>query len=201
MINTPEQIEGGRSDNYSTTYCSNIAEAKKLYEAAKNRLLAVNKWGQICDTLLTADFTLCDGSGNPVNRPIKEGDHFRINIGPVGTEAGDGYDWVQVERIQIQEDDAKDSEWTSVRVRPATNPLNKESTTAHFFSDKATSTFTVRRTACDVIAEIHGRNERPNTTTNAITDTLRNQVVAGLAVSFFSDAQWKALANALVDKR
>ena len=52
----------------------------------------------------------------------------------------------------------------------------------------------IQREGKKVRAEIHGRNEKPNTSGNTI-DSLRNTFVAKLAKAAFSDVQWKDLCK------
>ncbi|HZG99576.1 MAG TPA: hypothetical protein VEY32_00775, partial [Flavisolibacter sp.] len=55
----PQQETGNKSDTEAIKECSNIDEAKMLFQLAKDRLLDVNSWHQTAGAL-TADFQLCD---------------------------------------------------------------------------------------------------------------------------------------------
>ena len=191
----PQQETGNKSDTEAIQECSNIEEAKKLFRMAKERLLDVNSWHQTAGAL-TADFQLCDASGEVVSRPVQKGDHFRIDIPGPGTVTGEGYDWVRVEDIVALEEG--DDESIVIRVRPATNPHNDREDVAHFFTEEATSNFMVKRVGNKVSAEVHGRNEKPNTEAEKLVDKARNTAVATGAVTGFAKLQWKSLVNGLI---
>lgn len=191
----PQQQKGNKSDTESIQECSSLEEAKELFQLAKRRLLNVNTWHDTAG-MLTADFKLCDPQGNEVDRTVQKGDHFKINIPGPGNISGEGYDWVRVEAIdEIQEDN---EESVIIRVRPTTNPQNNRHDVAHFFTEEATSNFMVKRSGNKVSAEVHGRNEKPNTKAETIIDKARNTAIATGAVTGFAKLQWKSLVNGLL---
>ena len=55
------------------------------------------------------------------------------------------------------------------------------------------------RKAGTVTAHYKGRNESPNTDELALTDKVRNVVVAGGALAGVSELQWRALLKGLLD--
>jgi len=85
-------------------------------------------------------------------------------------------------------------------VRPATNPKNERKDIAHFFSEASTSSFIVKRDGNKITAAVYGRNEKPNTNTEKVTDKIRNAAIAAGAISGLSKLQWKSLVNGLVKK-
>jgi len=194
----PEQKEGGYSDNKFNVTCSSIEEAMHLYTIARRNLLAVNNWRNICDMRLSADFSLCDEHGKPVNRFPRENDFIRVDIPGPGRQEGEGYDWVQIEEIGNQTSLIQEKEICFVRVRPASDPTSNVEETAHFFTADANSIFMVWRDHEKVTAEIHGRNEQPNTNTENKMDNIRNSITANLAIAKFSDIQWKELCKAFI---
>jgi len=193
----PQQQTGNSSDTVATATFKSEQEAKQFYEVVKNRLLYVNDWQKWAGAA-TAAFQLTDAQGNDVNRTAIEGDHFKIDIPGPGPITGDGFDWVQVETIQ--EAASGNMERISMQVRPATNPNNERQDVAHFFSDDASSCFMAKREGTTVSAEVHGRNEKPNTKAETLVDKARNTAVASGAVAAFSKLQWKSLVNGLVKK-
>jgi hypothetical protein len=192
----PRQTKGAQTDTQHSVSFGNENEAISNYQEAKNRLFNVSKWHSYAGSG-TADFQLADSNGEPVFRPARQGDHFRINIPGPGLKTGDGEDWVQIENIG--EVDEMNSNRAYIVVRPATNPLNTKSDTAHFFKDEATSTFIIRRDGNTVSAEVHGRNELPNTENESLIDKARNVVVALGAMAGMSKLQWGALTRGLID--
>jgi len=189
----PEHNNGIQTNTESSIELSNEKEAQKFYEEAKQRLLTINSW-QLYAGNASADFSLTDDKGNPINRSPQKGDHFKIDIPGPGTDTGEGHDWVQVEAIE--EDEAS----IGIMVRPVTNPTNDRKDVAHFFSEDATSTFIVKREGKKILAGVYGRNEKPNTNTETLKDKLRNAAVATGAISGFSKLQWKSLVNGLIKK-
>jgi hypothetical protein len=193
----PENRSGMETNTESTAECRDEAEAKEFFSLVRQRLLHVNGWHELAGTG-TADFALTDSSGNEVARNAQQGDHFRIDIPGPGPATGDGYDWVQVEAVE--EEHNGDNECVAIRVRPATNPLNEKTDVAHFFTDDATSSFIVKRESNRITAGVYGRNEKPNTKADTVTDKLRNAAVGTGAITGFSKLQWKSLVNGLVKK-
>lgn len=191
----PAQEEGSEMDAYETVDFEHEAEAKAFYDIARQRLLEVYNWDKICG-FASATFTLTDARGNEVRREVVAGDHFKINIPGPGTKVGEGFDWVVVEFIE--EEQSKSYEKTMMRARPTPNPLTEQTDTAHFFKDKATSTFRVIREGHQVRAEVHGRNEIANSDTEILIDNIRNVLVGWGAKIGFSYPQWKSLVKAIV---
>ena len=192
----PEQTKGNKTDTSASADYNTEAEAVEHYKLAKNKLLNISKWHTYAGTG-TADFQLTDKDGNSAYRLAEIGDHFRINIPGPGSITGDGFDWVQIQ--DIIEESGIDAEQIAITVQPATNPDNAKQDTAHFFDKEASSTFIVRRDGKTVLAEVHGRNEKPNTDSDSLLDKARNLVVAAGAMMGFSEVQWKSLVNGLVD--
>lgn len=191
---TPENEKGIQTNTETSIELADENEAKNFFEAARKRLANVNHWHETAGSA-TADFQLTDANGNEVSRQVQKGDHFRISIPAPGPVTGSGYDWVQVEHIEDQDD------CLAIQVRPSTNPLNDHEDIAHFFKDEATSTFMVKREGKKITAGVYGRNEQPNTEAENPVDKIRNVAVATGAVAGFSKLQWKSLVNGLVAER
>lgn len=186
----PAQESGSEMNAVQEARFDTAEEATAFYEVAKQRLLDVNKWDEVAK-LPSSTFILCDETGHRTTRKVQLGDYLKIDIPGPGTSTGDGYDWVQVEFIEEQHQGGADI--MSFRVRPTDNPLSPEQAIAHFFDDAATSTFQVKKLANVVTAEVHGRNETPNTHTDHIMDNVRNTMVGLGAKVGASYPQWKGL--------
>lgn len=193
--NVPEQHTGVQSNTESTQKFATEKEAIGFFKIVKDRLFQVGRWQEWAG-IGSARFWLTDAAGNEISRAPQTGDHFKIDIPGPGNRTGDGYDWVRVEAVEETNDAAADC--VLIRVRPATNPQNENKDVAHFFSEEATSNFLVKRIGTTVSAAVLGRNEKPNTSADAVVDKLRNTAVASGAVTAFSKLQWKALVNGLV---
>lgn len=194
----PEKLEGANKDIEAVTEAPGMAEAKALFEAAKQRLLDINNWGRLSGAA-SAVFALTDTKGQPVPVPPQVGFYIKIDVPGPGSGTGNGFDWVQVEAIEESNDREPDREFILMRVRPASNPETSATDVAHFFSDKATSNFLVMREKKTVTAAVLGRNEIPNTTDiTSLLDTIRNAVVGVGATAGLSALQWKSLVNGLL---
>ena len=139
-----------------------------------------------------------DANGNKLYRRAREGDYLRINIPGPGNKSGEGYDWVRIEQIEFTDDESESYEYVAMKVRPCKSPLNHEHATAHFFKNIATSTFMVKRKYNVISAEVHGRNEEPNTDAISTSNKIRNFFVGIGAILGFSKVQWKSLVDGLV---
>jgi hypothetical protein len=196
-IPLPQQEEGVEKNIESVIQATTLNEAKQLYKDARTRLLHVNNWHELCGPL-SAVFQLTDDNGQPINDEAQMNHYFKIDIPGPGSTSGKGYDWVRVEEVKESQDEAKDCEFILIRVRPTDNPTTDDDNVAHFFSDKATSNFVVKRDGNVITAAVYGRNEKPNTETSNIIDKTRNAVIGATAVAGLSDPQWKSLANGVL---
>ncbi|MFA4870168.1 MAG: hypothetical protein WC623_18365 [Pedobacter sp.] len=193
----PDQQTGSEMNAVEKIEMASEMEAVHFFETVKERLLDVNRWTEIAGGAMS-EFLLTDENGNLVQRKATGGDHIRIDIPGPGTHTGGGYDWVIIEDINAEVSD--NAEVLSITARPSTNPLTISQDTAHFLTEKATSTFQVKRIGNMIYAEEHGRNEIPNTYTGNILDNLRNTFVGWGAKVGFSYPQWKALVKGLLNQ-
>ena len=189
----PRQEKGIEIRAEEELVLDDLIAAKEFYEKAKERLLDVNQWH---DLGLFAKFQLVDKTGNEVRGPARENLYFRIDIPGPGTIAGDGYDWVQVQ--QIAEYNTSEVQSIALRVYPASNPVEVEDETTHFYSGESSSTFTVTREGNKLTATIYDRNIEPNKEAKRIPDKLRNALVGAAGMTIFSKLEWEALAKGLI---
>ena len=191
----PIQEDGSKINVYSSLDAENKELAKSIFETAKRRLLDVNNWQLLAGKLL-AGFQLTDESGIDTSSPVQEGMYFKIDIPGPGSKAGEGYDWVKVEKIELY--NSTEIESIGIRVRPAANPLSTNSDIAHFYSREATSTFTVTREMTKITAAVYDRNTKTNKDSKELMDQLRNTIVGAGGIISFSRIQWKNLTEALI---
>lgn len=193
----PKQKQGASTDTVSKIKLDTVDQALWDFEIVKDRLLDVSHWHDLSSEIL-AKFQLIDVEGNKLYRRAREGDYLRINIPGPGNKDGEGYDWVRIELIEFTENEGESFEYVAMTVRPCPSPLNDEQATAHFFKNIATSTFLVKRKYNVISAEVHGRNEKPNTDSESISSQIRNLVVGIGAILGFSKMQWQSLVDGLV---
>ncbi len=192
----PVQETGAKSDTYAFKNLNNETDAKAFFQVVSNRLKNVNVWEKYTGDI-TADFKLFDEHGHEADRTVQKSDYFRIDVPGPGTIAGNGYDWVQVEAIE--ESASPGEEVIMMRVRPARNPTDEKTDTAHFFTEDSTSSFIVKRVNEIVSAEVHGRNEKVNVGTGNILDKARNALAGAAAIAGVSKMQWKSLTKGLIE--
>ena len=190
----PQQI-GAKSDTVSEIELESEQAARDHFQTVKKRFLDVNSW-ELFAGEEKAEFSLRDGNGDLLLTPPKIGDYFSIKVPGLHNPTGDGFDWVQVEHCE--EEQGADSESVYIRVRPTSNPTKPEEVIAHFFDPKATSNFLIRREKNMVFAEVHGRNEVPNTENLSVLEKIRNGLVAVGGIIAGSKFQWKSLTEGLI---
>lgn len=195
----PPQEEGKQVDIVETIKASNSEEAKLIFRQARQRLFDISNWSQISEGI-SALFLLTDPYGKEKQGMPAKGDYFRIDIPGPGASAGEGYDWVRVEMIDDNPAPDNKTEWAIIKVRPSEDPATKEGV-AHFFDEEATSSFVVKREDDLISAEVHGRNEKPNTSAENLPDKIRNAVVGIGAVAGFAKIQWQKLVKGLLNTR
>lgn len=196
-LEIPEQTSGTQTNTDSTVTANSKEEAQHIFKRAFKRLLNINIWHKLGGSA-SAEFQLINKDGKEEDRLAKENDYFKIDIPAPGTSAGDGYDWVKVEKIEDRSDPDGEEESFLLRVRPSTDPNNPNTDVAHFLSDDATSTFIISRKNNTITASVHGRNEKPNTESKGFLDKIRNAVVGSTAAAGVSKIQWKLLVKGLL---
>lgn len=194
---TPDKDSGASSDTSYEVVTSDSTSAQTLFQSAKQKLLDVNNWHKYAGNG-SAVFQLTDENGNKVFRPVQLGDHFKIDIPGPGNSTGEGNDWVQVEAIEHTSDN--DIEVLAMRVRPTDNPHTTKKDVAHFFTDEASSTFSVTMQGNKIVAAVNGRNEKPNTKADRLIDKVRNVIIAAGAIAGLNKPQWKSLVKGLLEE-
>jgi hypothetical protein len=188
----PEQTTGFQKDLKEEVSFETVEDAEDMFVIAKERLLEVNEWKEISESINT-EFQLVDPHGHPHKRHVRKGDFIRINIPGPDNETRGGDDWVHVEALEYDDYPDESIECIAIRLRPAKNPQSHDTETAHFFDDASTSTFVIERIRNIVEARYHGRNEKLNTGAETFTGKVRNAAVGMTALLGFSDVQWKGL--------
>lgn len=191
----PEQYTGKEIKAEAALTFESTSEAQSAYEAAKKKLLDVNKWHHVAG-IVSAHFQLNDGSGNEVERAVEKGDYIRIDIPGPGSSAGDGYDWVFVEAVKEVTEPGLQS--IGFRVRPAPKPGSDSKNIAHFYEATATSSFIVTREGTSLTATIIDHNTKPNDDGDSVMDKVRHLAVGAGALTLFSKVQWNNLAKGIL---
>lgn len=193
----PEQKTGKEIDATASVLLANDTVAREYFTTAVNRLQTVREWATLAGEP-SAEFALTDAEGNVVDRPVQKGDYLKIKIPGPGNPAGDGYDWVRIEEVEIMS--SEDTNRYAFRVRPARNPSEPQSSVAHFYSEDSTSTFSVTRDKNVVTAAIFDRNTKPNTESDSAAGKVRDALVGTAGIVAFSRIQWQNLVNGLLKR-
>jgi len=195
----PRQKAGASFDIRETIMFDDREDAIEKYLVARERLFDVSHWGNFAGEAPDT-FKLTDSLGNELKRPVQEGDRVKIHLPGPRSFIGNGEDWVQVEKFIEERNKRLDEVFTAMTFRPGTNPTAVKSPIAHFFGKATTVTFLVCRHRTEIVASVHGRNEKINLDTDWM-DVFRNMVVAIPAKVGLSNPHWKSLAKGLIGKR
>jgi len=194
----PAQETGTQTDfTYEITF-GDLASANKEFRAAAGRLLSVNNWHEYAGAG-SAKFTLTNNQGNELSGFAAEGFYISIDLPGPGPDAGDGLEWVMIEKLTADGSSETAEEYLTMTVRPVPDPKKADLEIAHFFTDVSTSTFIIRRDGRTVSAGAHGRNETPNNQDVDLHDKIRNTAIALMARVGLSGAQWQKLVNGLIE--
>lgn len=165
-------------------------DAITAFERSKVKLFNVNRWSHLPG--INSAFHLHDANGEKIStdKPLK-GYYIYIDLpGP------DPVNWVQVIDILDKQDEA---EFT---VRPCAEPKatrENQKEIKHFFTDKATSTFRVKRIGKTIYAYEIGKHEEINNRgEKAGNRKVINTVIAETGSLGLQKLQWDKLTNYLV---
>jgi len=192
------QKTGSATDFVESRDYRTIKEAHESFKKAARRLLLINEWDQYAG-VGSAVFSLTNNQGQEADGYAQEGALFNINLPVPGSDAGDGLEWVMIERLEALEDEHAIEEYVTMLVRPIPDPRKADAEIAHFYKDVATSAFVVKRTGKTVSAAVHGRNETPNNADVGLHDKIRNTIVALSARIGLAGPQWKKLVNGFLE--
>ncbi|WP_210149505.1 hypothetical protein [Chryseobacterium scophthalmum] len=188
----PLQVKGNFHDTESIQKLENAHEAELKYNILKERFFEINKWGAYSKDNI-ADFTLCDSSGDKVDRVPIIGDYIKILLSEIKNPETEDYQWVRIDMI-----DKTNPNRIMMQCRPSKLPGNEfAGKTVHFHSANTTSTFVISKGNDYVKMAIYGRNEKPNQNTDIIS-SVKNMLIALGRVVGSSKIQWKQLTDGMV---
>jgi hypothetical protein len=198
MEQLPAQEIGEKTDFTAEKKFENLEAAHGGFLQSTGRMLSVNNWHKYSGAG-SAKFQLCNNQGEGTEVMAEEGFLISIDMPVPGPDAGDGLEWVIIERLVSEGGAHTAEEYVLMTVRPIADPTKAEAEIAHFYKDVATSTFVIRRNGLMVTAGAFGRNETPNNTDVDLHDKIRNTAIALLARIGLSGGQWQKLVNGLID--
>jgi len=194
----PGQQIGRATDFHEERSFRTRPQAHEAFKKAAERLLTVSEWHNYAGPG-SSRFCLTNNMGEEVTGFAKQGFLFSINLPVPGSDAGDGLEWVMIERIETAGGAQSAEEYVSMLVRPVQNPRKAEPEVAHFYKEASTNTFIVKRVDKSITAAIHGRNETPNNEGVDLHDKIRNTLIALTARIGLAGPQWKKLVKGLLE--
>lgn len=193
-----QQIKGGSHDSVQAKNCTSLEDAILYFEKMKEVFLNINSWDQLFKR--STEFHVKTGAGIDKKTPIQVGDFVAIKIPGPQNRVGDGYDWVQIVSLEMNE--TSDSTSLCLALQPAKNPHKKNSPCiAHFFTAAAKNYFIIKKEGTKITAEVHGRNEVANYQNIKISDKLRNFFIAKGGIFGLSKIQWEVWSKNMVDEK
>ena len=192
----PGNFKGKAVDLEESVTAATFKDAEKIYRRACDRLQHPGIWHELAGDS-GAVFTLKNERNTEVKKPVAVNDFIQVDIPAPGPAAGDGHDWVKVEKTDHDFDSDADQSF-GLTVKVTTHPSTPGEEIAHFFGSEASSTWIVKRKGNTVTASYHGRNETPNTESEGLGDKVRNTIVAIGAMAGISALQWTALLKGLL---
>ncbi|MDB5155324.1 MAG: hypothetical protein JWR50_31 [Mucilaginibacter sp.] len=194
----PPQETGRQTDFTHEKKFDILEEAHSAFRTSAGRLLSVNNWHTYSGAG-SAIFTLCNNEGREVEVMAEEGFFVSIDLPAPGSDAGDGLEWVIIERLVSEGGAHTAEEYVLMTVRPVPDPRKPNAEIAHFYKDVSTSTFIVRRDGLMLSAGAHGRNETPNNEAVDLYDKVRNTAIALMARVGLSGPQWQKLVSGVIE--
>jgi hypothetical protein len=194
----PSQEVGRQTDFTHEKKFDSLEQAHRAYQIASGRLLSVNNWHEYSGAG-SAKFTLCNNQGEEIELMAEEGFFINIDLPGPGPDAGDGLEWVMIEKLITEGDAGTAEEYMLMTARPVPNPKNSVTEIAHFYKEISTNTIIVRRDGLLLSAGAHGRNETPNNEEVDLHDKIRNTTIALMARIGLSGTQWQKLVNGLIE--
>lgn len=194
----PPQETGRQTDFTHELKYETLESAHKAFRAAAGRMLSVNNWHAYSGGG-SAKFTLCNNQGIEVDLMAGQGLFISIDLPGPGPDAGNGLEWVMIEKLVSEGGADTAEEYVLMTVRPVPDPGKDTTEIAHFYKDVSTSTFVVRRDGLLLSAGAHGRNETPNNEGVDLHDKIRNTAIALMARVGLSGMQWQKLVNGLIE--
>ncbi|WP_441558907.1 hypothetical protein [Chryseobacterium sp. 2TAF14] len=186
-------MKGKFHDTESIQKFENAQEAETKYNILKERFFEINKWGTYSKEKI-AEFTLCDSSGNRIERAPIIGDYIKILLSAIKNPKLNDYQWVRIDMI-----DKANPNRIMMQCRPSKLPGNEFSgKTVHFHSAGSTSTFVISKENNYIKMAIYGRNEKPNQNTDII-NSLKNVFIALGRRFGLSKIKWKQFTDGILN--
>src|SRR5580658_9510050 len=116
----PDNYIGEPVNLSSSVILPSREEALVCFNRATKRLLNPAIWHKLSGWA-SAHFQLVGPEAEEKDQLAEEGDYLRLDVPGPGPSAGNGFDWVIIEKISSHPNPAGTSEWTFMKVHPCSN--------------------------------------------------------------------------------
>ena len=197
QASVPDHIKEKQNDILFDKIMLTEEEAKAVFHRAYHRIADPLSWHQLTNLAVARFWEPEDRTINRIPL-ICEGNYLRIQIPGSGSDTGDSYDWVKIDRIIQDKNSEKAYETFGMTFRACSNPEHSAQMSAHFFQSLATSTFLIRRYSNTVVSSYHGRYEDININAISPMANIRNAFVAVGSKVGLSETEWSKLVKSFL---
>lgn len=185
------EISSGYVESHSKKSCSlkhlSRTQADDVFMKAQDKIMDVNSWAKSIG-IKGQSFRLFNYKGQLARRLARPGDLVEIKL-PLDPTMRTY--WVRIESLLVKLI-KKDVDALHLVVRPTRNPFlsKKKNVTDHFFEKEATNSFIITRSPTLLTSEVHGVNEKANTTeTRVWSDAAENLAISEMGWGIQQDGK------------
>lgn len=151
----PQQTKGQQRDFSYVIVMDSADNASDLFIDAKNMLLDINKWSDLCTGI---SFSLTDHHGKHIKRAARRDDYIIANIPAQDNILKNEIDWIYIDSIEYDDYPDIDTESFAIHMHLSNSPLLKDVPDPITGLVNASSTFVIERAGKKLISSYHGRN-------------------------------------------
>ncbi len=192
----PQNLKGNSHDVVSMKCVDTLESADSYFKTVVERLISVKDWCSYSDKVKTK-FVIINSDTAQETNEFDTGNMIRIEIPGPGTASGKGYDWTKIIDITTNKDDAE-LPFFAMTLKPCSPPNANNEVIAHFYKEKSSNTFVIRRIGDCIYAEVHGRNETINISDVPLLDSIRNIGINMGTKIGLGGLNWLALTEGLL---
>lgn len=191
-------IPAQHAAGYTGASCTYSAESRHaalvLFSEAKNRLLNINEWGNLCHTS-PAEFNLTDASGNLIDTTPVIGNLIRIRLPLTQSNGEVKYAWARIENFECKKDLLKDEDLFGFSIRMVAGPAMGKAEPA--YNSAMLSYFFIFRKASNLTVIEH-ENAFEKTQRISVIARMKLMVLELLSALRLSRSRWKNLVNGIL---
>lgn len=193
----PQHLKGESHDIVNMKCVDSDKSAEELYQDVVIRLKTVKEWHSYSDKV-KAKFVIINPDTGVETDEFEIGYLVRIEIPGPGTVSGNGFDWTKITNIQTNKN-RDDMAYFAMTLKPCSPPNANSDVIAHFYKEKSSNTFIIRKIGDCIYAEVHGRNETINISDVPLMDSIRNIGINIGSKIGLGGLNWLALTEGLLN--